>query len=705
MKKKTGWMVVLVVLLVGAFGLWYFGGNGDNDTKLPQTSGSQSAGEKTEKTEASVEDVQAESVQISDDILEYRYTADDVAEEENVEYVNNLIKLSSANELSDTELVEAIKPVLDTEVVGNIINTDFIVKSEDSYTLAEIEEYCTKLQELPEIALAIPVYHSNWATDFTPDGPEWNQPKDPEAEWSDVAGSSGRNWGVEAINAPTLWDYQDEMDYVNVGVLDGGFYDQHEDLHFKEIFDTNEPNNFHGTHVAGTIGAMFNNGVGIDGVAPKANLYGASISWIDADWDQRKQYVAYAYLKDLHWLINEKDCKVVNMSCGKDPEDIAEASSTDGRKRKEIVDESNQIARMLDNSIKKGKDFVIVKAAGNANQELDAGVNANWDVVSAIGNTMEYSNVYNRIIVVGNVGKNPDGFVMAEKSNHGDRVDIVAPGEQIYSMTEDGYGFMSGTSMAAPHVSGTAASLFGLDPALTGPEVKQILIDTASVSCKYQDDKFNVKDYKLLDAGAAAQEVLGINDMSHLDKFRGRWSRVAEEGTPQEGLDILDLTNIEESIKSEAVASTAHVGPNGNGTTDIKIVDENHFQFSANHSDPIDVRMNPDGTISFWNNPYKYENQATKNQTKWDALDYFIRIVQPELGFDFNDFEFSFNEVKGLPADVNAIEFNTGQAWSCIVKIGNDEIIYELKDRVGDGYKTTMIYSYTPSTGALRKVE
>lgn len=101
--------------------------------------------------------------------------------------------------------------------------------------------------------------------------------------------------------------------------------------------------------------------------------------------------------------------------------------------------------------------------------------------LNAIPNEKEYEKVYNRIIVVGSVGNKISDF-----SNAGERVDIFAPGEKIYStIPENKYGYSQGTSMAAPHVAGVCANIWSIDNSLCGEEVKKIVcnawVDNKSV--------------------------------------------------------------------------------------------------------------------------------------------------------------------------------------------------------------------------------
>ena len=92
--------------------------------------------------------------------------------------------------------------------------------------------------------------------------------------------------------------------------------------------------------------------------------------------------------------------------------------------------------------------------------------------------------VKNHIIVVGALGKNSFGkYQKASFSNHGERIDVMAPGIDILSTVPvsshnpDGYQLMSGTSMACPHVTGIVAMMYQVNPELNGANVKQILVD------------------------------------------------------------------------------------------------------------------------------------------------------------------------------------------------------------------------------------
>ncbi|MBP3792588.1 MAG: S8 family serine peptidase [Ruminococcus sp.] len=85
----------------------------------------------------------------------------------------------------------------------------------------------------------------------------------------------------------------------------------------------------------------------------------------------------------------------------------------------------------------------------------------------------EYKDIYDRIIVVGAIDRK---FNICDFSNAGERVDIFAPGEKIYStIHKNRYDYDSGTSMAAPHVAGVCANVWSIDNTLSGEEIKNIV--------------------------------------------------------------------------------------------------------------------------------------------------------------------------------------------------------------------------------------
>ncbi len=212
---------------------------------------------------------------------------------------------------------------------------------------------------------------------------------------------------------------------------------------------------FHGTHVSGIIGAIRNNGIGMDGVADNVRIM--SIRAVP-DGDEHDKDVALA----IRYAV-DNGAQVINMSFGKyfSPE-------------KKWVDEAVQYAA--------SKGVLLVHAAGNESRNVDSlpsfpnayfwdnGKKAtNWINVGASGDpgldqTDSEGETYNSLT--------------ASFSNYGKQdVDVFAPGMKIYSTIPGGntYGIAQGTSMAAPVVTGMAAFILSYFPELSPEQVKFVI--------------------------------------------------------------------------------------------------------------------------------------------------------------------------------------------------------------------------------------
>ncbi|MFD1630015.1 S8 family peptidase [Pseudopedobacter beijingensis] len=204
------------------------------------------------------------------------------------------------------------------------------------------------------------------------------------------------------------------------------------------------PDALHGTHVAGIIGAVRDNKKGIDGIADQVEIIPVRCV---PNGDERDKDVANAirYATDM-------GAKVINMSFGK-------SFSPD----KKVVDEAVRYAL--------SKDVLLVHAAGNENLDLEKETAypskkfLNGELASAW-------------IEVGASTYKADSTLKASFSNYGQTiVDVFAPGESIYSTVPgSAYQIESGTSMAAPVVSGLAALIRSYYPKLTAPQVKDIIL-------------------------------------------------------------------------------------------------------------------------------------------------------------------------------------------------------------------------------------
>lgn len=244
---------------------------------------------------------------------------------------------------------------------------------------------------------------------------------------------------------------------VIVAVVDGGIDLQHEDLSWNYLTGYNFVNDSpiitphdHGTHVAGTIGAVNNNGIGVSGIAGGdyekgirgVSLLSCQIFQDTGGTDDESADGAVA----IKWAA-DNGAVIAQNSWGYVYDSYRDAkSSSIPQYLKDAVDYFIKYAGIDENGNQVGpmKGGVVLFASGNSG----------WDT-DPIG-------LYDPIISVGALG--PDKQ-RTKYSNYGSWVDISAPGGEstidngeVYStIPGNRYGYMHGTSMACPHVSGVAA--------------------------------------------------------------------------------------------------------------------------------------------------------------------------------------------------------------------------------------------------------
>ncbi len=200
----------------------------------------------------------------------------------------------------------------------------------------------------------------------------------------------------------------------------------------------------HGTHVAGIVAAVRGNGLGVDGVASNAIIM--PLRAVPAG-DERDEDIALAIR-----YATDNGAKIINMSFGK-----SFSPNT------ELVDDAIRYAA--------SKDVLMIHAAGNDAADNDRDRNY---PDGSFGKRKSMSHW----ITVGASGPMADSSLIADFSNFGrKKVDVLAPGVQIESLVpEGGTKANSGTSMAAPVVSGLAAMIWGLYPELTATELKMVIL-------------------------------------------------------------------------------------------------------------------------------------------------------------------------------------------------------------------------------------
>ncbi|UNK50048.1 S8 family serine peptidase [Lysobacter sp. S4-A87] len=347
---------------------------------------------------------------------------------------------------------------------------------------AEANVLLAQLRADPAVKFAQPD-HRLQALDFTPNDTSYN------LQWHYFDNVGG-------IRAPKAWDSSRGAG-VKVAVLDTGYVD-HSDLNANIVpgydfiddlatagdgdgrdADAHDPGDFnppsrptsswHGTHVAGTIAAVTNNGLGLAGVAFDARVQPIRVLGTGGGWESDiADAITWASGGSVDGVpVNDDPAEVLNLSLG----GLGACSQVE------------QLA--IDGAVSRGATVVV--AAGNSNADTVNYSPANCAGVIAVGATgktgarASYSNFGPTVTVSAPGGENngiaPDFGVIWSLGNKGATTPIAgADGEGLVGMV--------GTSMASPHVAAVvalmqAAAVGGGQPALAPAQVRYVLRKTA----------------------------------------------------------------------------------------------------------------------------------------------------------------------------------------------------------------------------------
>ncbi|MEJ2310028.1 MAG: S8 family peptidase [Gammaproteobacteria bacterium] len=270
--------------------------------------------------------------------------------------------------------------------------------------------------------------------------------------------------GIQRIFADTnpSLDIDATDDYrvdVDVAVIDTGVDFEHPDLNVQGGVDCTvysgtggpwmrtyycsategtggDDNQYHGTHVAGTIGAI-DNGTGVVGIAPGARIWAVKVL------DSQGRGFESGIVAGIDWVAAQGNIEVANMSLGGLGYSQAEYDA-------------------IQYAVNAGVAFAV--SAGNDDADTADYSPASFDNVLTVSALADFDGA------PGGAGsptcRDDQDDTLADFSNWGDTVQIAAPGVCIlstYPLEEGEYGTISGTSMASPHVAGALALLASVD--------------------------------------------------------------------------------------------------------------------------------------------------------------------------------------------------------------------------------------------------
>lgn len=357
---------------------------------------------------------------------------------------------------------------------------------------ADPKAFAARMKVRPEIAYVEPVYLREIS--LVPN----------DTLWSEL-------WNVGRVGAPAAWDSTRGDPNIKIAVVDSGVDAEHPDLAgrvdvangFNLVDDTNDTSDVigHGTHVAGIAAATADNALGVAGIADGCTILPVKV--VGPNGTAASVDIAEGIRHAV-----DNDAKVINLSLA-------------GYSYSQLERDAVAYAR--------SKDVVIVAAAGNDNIY-----------------PVSYPARYPDVIAVGSTGSGA-GNPRSAFSNFGPQLDLVAPGENIFSTVPTDtipprpslYEPISGTSMASPHVAGAAALLASKNTTWTATQIEAALKASAQdLGISGRDDLYG---FGLLRIDRAMQAAVppsmpGIGD----DNIPG----VALTASPVSGsLDVLADSN------------------------------------------------------------------------------------------------------------------------------------------------------------------
>ena len=338
-----------------------------------------------------------------------------------------------------------------------------------------------------------------------------------------------RQWHYHILNLPAAWDQSTGANNVKIAVLDTGVVANHPDLAARLSADsydfiadagnagdgdgvdsdardpgdgqdnaacstsTSRSSSFHGTHVAGTIGASTNNNIGTAGITWAGEIMNLRVLGCEggSTFDIAQALLYAAGVDNALGLTPTKTADVANLSLGGGPPN-------------NVMNNAVQAARAA--------GLIIIAAAGN-NGDSTLSYPASYEGVVSVAATDlgDQRAVYSQFNAFVDIAA-PGGDTSTDVDADGfpDGVLSTLASREGSTQIDFNYGFYNGTSMAAPHVAGIVALMKSVNPALTPALLDQLLSSgaiTVDLGASGRDDDFGHGRIDALLAVQTAQQV------------------------------------------------------------------------------------------------------------------------------------------------------------------------------------------------------
>jgi subtilisin family serine protease len=341
--------------------------------------------------------------------------------------------------------------------------------------------------------------------------------------------------------AANIWINGNEVAGNGIDDDKNGYIDDIRGWDFANNDNNPMDDNGHGTHVAGTIGAVGNNGVGVVGVAWKTSIM--ALKFLDASGSGS---LSSAISAINYARVN--GAKVINASWGGGGF-------------------SSALQSAITQFVSSGGIFVAAAGNESSNNVTTPSYPANYAGVISVGASTRTD-------------------LLAGFSNFGTNVDIVAPGQSILStLPNNSYGTLSGTSMASPHVAGAIALLWSQNPTKTASQITDaVMANTDNVL------RGSTSQFGRINVGKAA-EALG-DTVTNTPAQSGTVTNPPPQST-QRTYSVQGIQNINDATSQATVQRFPIDVPDGVVISDLDVI------LNVSHTYVRDLRIvliAPDGT-------------------------------------------------------------------------------------------------------------
>lgn len=406
----------------------------------------------------------------SEDALSFVLSSDQIEEKSQLgEVVSSLDALTAGEDYIENEIVFCAQNEQEAQEIAESYGGELVSYAYGIAVVRIQAQVIDAVRAAADIKTALPPVYPNLIYEICEDFEKdvYEVPDDPHYD---------RQWYLDSMRVPAAWEGT-KGEGIRIAVIDTGISYEHEDLAqnvigHESVLDYSEDaangrdDHSHGTHCAGIIAAVADNGKGIAGIAPAAQIYSVKVM------NNKGRGDTAGIARGINLSVRA-DVDIISMSLSQ-------------------VTYDHVLGQAISMAVDKG--IVAVAAAGNYGTKQKYYPAAYEDViaVAATANTK------------GGNGR----YQLADFSNYGGWIDIAAPGAAIYSTIPSGYGYKNGTSMACPAVVGVLALILSYSPSLRNNNtragvaaIKDALMKSALAGGA--EGYYDIASYPLLDAEAA----------------------------------------------------------------------------------------------------------------------------------------------------------------------------------------------------------